>query len=209
MRPARLPFPLRDSFVALVAFGLTFVNAVRAAENPADSIEQAAAVLAKADVRAGFFVVLDKQDPEFAKALGRSDSAQVQVLLNDEAAVDQMRRLIRTGGDYGDVSVDRFPGEQLPYVDNMVNLLVAESMAGVTMDEVMRVLVPNGVALVKQGDQWERHTKPRPDNIDEWTHYLHDPTGNSVAHDDVVAPPRHLQWVAVPDGRGTTTGWPV
>ncbi|WP_158222609.1 PQQ-binding-like beta-propeller repeat protein [Rhodopirellula sp. MGV] len=198
MRPARLPFPLRDSFVALVAFGLTFVNAVRAAENPADSIEQAAAVLAKADVRAGFFVVLDKQDPEFAKALGRSDSAQVQVLLNDEAAVDQMRRLIRTGGDYGDVSVDRFPGEQLPYVDNMVNLLVAESMAGVTMDEVMRVLVPNGVALVKQGDQWERHTKPRPDNIDEWTHYLHDPTGNSVAHDDVVAPPRHLQWVGSP-----------
>ena len=66
------------------------------------------------------------------------------------------------------------------------------------MDEVLRVLVPNGVAMVKDDGEWKKTVKPRPDNIDEWSHYLHDSTGNSVANDDVVAPPRHLQWVGSP-----------
>ena len=46
--------------------------------------------------------------------------------------------------------------------------------------------------------EWTQTVKPRPDNIDEWSHYLHDASGNSVAHDDVVGPPRHLQWVGSP-----------
>ncbi len=66
------------------------------------------------------------------------------------------------------------------------------------MEEVLRVLVPNGVAMIKSDGEWKKTVKPRPDNIDEWSHYLHDATGNSVAHDDVVAPPRHLQWVGSP-----------
>jgi outer membrane protein assembly factor BamB len=60
------------------------------------------------------------------------------------------------------------------------------------------VLVPGGTAYLKQQTGWEKLTKPRPKNIDEWTHYLHDPSGNAVAHDTVVGPPRHLQWLGSP-----------
>ena len=52
--------------------------------------------------------------------------------------------------------------------------------------------------MIKSGNKWEKTVKPRPEDIDEWSHYLHDATGNSVAHDDQVAPPRHLQWVGSP-----------
>ena len=91
------------------------------------------------------------------------------------------------------------PAANLPYVDNLVNLVVSDDLGDVSMDEVMRVLVPHGVALIKGTDGgWQKTIKPRPDNIDEWSHYLHDATGNSVADDDVVAPPRHLQWVGSP-----------
>ena len=38
----------------------------------------------------------------------------------------------------------------------------------------------------------------RPADIDEWTHFMHDASGNAVAHDTVVGPPRHLQWVGSP-----------
>ena len=38
----------------------------------------------------------------------------------------------------------------LPYVDNLVNLVVAENLGKVAMAEVMRVLCPGGVAYVKQ-----------------------------------------------------------
>jgi len=40
--------------------------------------------------------------------------------------------------------------------------------------------------------------KPWPDDIDQWTHYLHDAGNNAVADDDRVGPPRHLQWKSGP-----------
>jgi outer membrane protein assembly factor BamB len=40
--------------------------------------------------------------------------------------------------------------------------------------------------------------KPWPDDIDQWTHYLHDAGNNAVAEDDRVGPPRHLQWKSGP-----------
>ena len=64
--------------------------------------------------------------------------------------------------------------------------------------EVMRVLAPNGVAYVKSGAGWTKTVKPRPDEIDEWTHWLHGADGNAVADDRVVGPPRRAQWVADP-----------
>lgn len=54
----------------------------------------------------------------------------------------------------------------------------------------MRVLAPGGVAVVGG----KKRVKSKPANTDEWTHYLHDASGNPVAHDEVVGPPRRLQW---------------
>ncbi|MGE4003656.1 MAG: PQQ-binding-like beta-propeller repeat protein [Planctomycetaceae bacterium] len=89
-------------------------------------------------------------------------------------------------------------GKTLPYIDNTINLLIAEDLRDIPMDEVLRVLVPQGVAYVGSDGNWQTTVKPRPKEIDDWTHYLHDPSGNAVAHDDVVGPPRHLQWLGNP-----------
>jgi len=75
---------------------------------------------------------------------------------------------------------------------------VAEDLGGVPMSEVMRVLVPNGVAYVRTGAEWQKTIKPRPEDIDEWTHWLHGPDGNAVARDRRVAPPAHVQWMDGP-----------
>ena len=76
---------------------------------------------------------------------------------------------------------------------------MAENLGDVKQEEVLRVLVPNGVAMIKDArGKWTKIVKPRPSNIDDWSHYLHDASGNAVAHDDVVAPPKHLQWVGSP-----------
>ncbi|NOY81605.1 MAG: PQQ-binding-like beta-propeller repeat protein [Kiritimatiellaeota bacterium] len=92
-------------------------------------------------------------------------------------------------------------GDRLPYADNLVNLIVCdreELAATVTMSEITRVLVPGGVACIRRNGKWIRTVKPRPDDTDEWTHFLHGPDGNAVAHDTVVAPPRRVQWIAPP-----------
>ncbi|MFO8014716.1 MAG: PQQ-binding-like beta-propeller repeat protein, partial [Phycisphaerae bacterium] len=87
---------------------------------------------------------------------------------------------------------------RLPYAGNLVNLLVADDLGDVPMDEVRRVLVPGGVAYVRDGGGWTKTVNPRPDAIDDWTHYLHGPDNNAVAEDTVVGPPRHIQWISGP-----------
>lgn len=75
----------------------------------------------------------------------------------------------------------------------MVNLLVADSPGSVSETEVMQVLVPGGTALINS----RKRAKPRPDSIDEWTHYLHDADNNAVAKDKVYVfgrRPQYYRW---------------
>lgn len=164
----------------------------------ADAAEQADRLLSESGFSGGFIVQLGSDDPALVSALRKSESTQVHGLVRDASRVAAIRSQIEATGHYGDVAVDHFSGDQLPYADNLVNLLVSDDLGEVKVEEVLRVLVPNGVALIKRGDVWDKTVKPRPETIDEWSHYLHDASGNSVAHDDEVAPPRHLQWVGSP-----------
>ena len=165
----------------------------------ADAASDASEILQAAGVTGGFVVHLGAGDGKLTAALKNGPSIQVHGLVRDADQLQSARASIREAGKYGEVSVVQLSGNELPYVDNLANLLVADSLDGVSMEEVQRVLVPNGVALIKGADgQWQKTVKPRPDTIDEWSHYLHDASGNAVAHDEEVAPPRHLQWVGSP-----------
>ena len=95
--------------------------------------------------------------------------------------------------------MDRLTSSRLPYIDNSVNLIVADHLGEIPQAEVLRVLVPNGVVCAKSSGAWTKSTtKPWPSNIDQWTHYLHDPTNNAVAHDSVIEPPSRYQWLGGP-----------
>ena len=108
--------------------------------------------------------------------------------------VRKAREHLKELGIYGPASVERFDGERLPYADNLVNLVVMENLGRLTVSEAMRVLAPGGVLYAKQDGRWRKTVKSRPGDIDEWTHFLHDASGNAVAHDQVVGPPGRLQW---------------
>jgi outer membrane protein assembly factor BamB len=118
-------------------------------------------------------------------------------------------------GSYGPVAVDRFDGAHLPYVNDSVNLLIVEHGWQVPGEELVRVLAPRGQALIApdadvKGLQhlpaeaipglagWVRLTEPVPSDVDQWTHFLHDASGNAVAGDLQVGSPTHLRWVAGP-----------
>ena len=135
--------------------------------------------------------------------------------LGTDAAVAAARRHIEAKGLTGKASVARWDGGRLPYVDSLVNLIVARGKGQVSGEEMARILAPRGRALVRSGsldtghltldtrspaglDGWSLLTKPVPREIDEWTHYLRDASGNAVARDAQVGPPRHMQWLADP-----------
>ena len=152
----------------------------------------------KSGVQGGLIVHIGCSKGELTATLGQGDAYIVHGLDTDGKMVSAARAHITSLGRYGKVSVDTFDGGTLPYIDNLVNLVVAEELGDVRMDEIMRVLAPGGTAYVKHDGTWNRQVKPRPNDIDEWTHYLHDATGNAVAHDTVVGPPRRMQWVGSP-----------
>ena len=176
--------------------------------------ELAGQILDATGVTGGLIVHVGCGDGRLTAALGASGRCLVRGLDASEPNVTAARSQIRSVGLYGRVSVRQWDAERLPYGDNLVNLLVIGSGSRAAGSEVERILAPLGSALV-QGELdpsgtklvaqsptglagWTRYVKPRPDDIDEWTHYLHDAGNNAVAHDDRVGPPKHLQWKAGP-----------
>ncbi len=183
----------RSLFCAGLSVALVFTASVSAADDPA-------ALLKESGVRGGFVAHLNCGDGQLTAGLKPNASYQVQGLSRNPADVARARTAVVKAGVYGDVAIDQLSGTTLPYIDNLVNLLVVDGDPGVAEEELLRVVVPNGVIMRRASASagWTKTVKPRPREIDEWSHYLHDPSGNAVAHDDVVAPPRHLQWVGTP-----------
>lgn len=188
---------LQLSLVGLIWIGSLCLGSwtVRAA-----NLAETQQALKASGVQGGFVVQLGVSDAASLEALKPNDSYQVQGLEADATKVRQVREQLLKSTIYGPVAIEHFGGgSELPYIDNLVNLLVAESLGEIPLTEVMRVLVPHGVLMTKDASgAWKKTIKPRTDAIDEWSHYLHDPSGNAVAHDTQVGPPRHLQWVGSP-----------
>jgi len=159
---------------------------------------EAGQILETTGVKGGLVVHIGCGDGKLTAALYANDGYLVHGLDADPANFEKAREHVRSLGLYGKVSVERFEGDRLPYTDNLVNLIVSEDLGEVSVDEVMRVLCPNGVAYTRKEGRWVERVKPWPDEIDEWTHYLHDATNNAVAKDTRVGPPRYTQWVAKP-----------
>jgi len=133
------------------------------------------------------------------EAFGPDAPFVVHGLDPDPSVAATARQRIRSSGRYGQVSVDRLVGDRLPYVDNLVNLVVVSGdKGGVSREELLRVLAPGGAALAPPPSPFAPFRKPWPKEIDEWTHALYDSSNNAVASDSVVGPPHHLQWVAGP-----------
>jgi len=150
-------------------------------------------------VHGGVIAHLGCGDGRLTAALHVNDAFLVQGLDANPENVRSAREMLRKRGLAGPVTVDRLSGARLPWVDNMVNLLVVTDPGPVPDKEMLRVLTPEGTAYIRQGGNWRKIVKPRPRDIDEWTHYLHGPDNNAVAHDTVAGPPRHLQWTAAPE----------
>jgi len=181
---------------AIVALTLTVVPPIGAESRTA------AAVLKEADVRGGLVVHVGCGTGRLAAEFGERDGYLVHGLASDMEDVAAARERIFQRGLCGKVSVEPWRGKRLPYIDNLVDLVVVSASAAVGRGEILRVLAPGGKAVFPGADGAEdkaaRIVKPWPGSIDRWTHYLHGPDNNAVAGDRVVGAPRRIQWVAGP-----------
>ncbi len=100
--------------------------------------------LAALDVPGGLVVQLGASDCELATELARTGRFIVQVLDADRMRVQQVRQRLQQEGLYGWISADRRAnGTALPYTENLVNLVVVQTLADEkTLSEMARVLRP-------------------------------------------------------------------
>ena len=179
-------------------------------------------VLDASGLQGGLVVQIGCRQRAVAEQLASTGRFLVQTLDFDAAAVDEARKSFHAAGVYGLVSANVLnDGAQLPYAENLVNLLVLDPAAGakITPAEALRVLCPGGVliasswrltpqalksigfdeprALAADGD-WLVAKKPWPAEMDTWPQPRHGADGNVLSRDRLVGPPRRVRWVAGP-----------
>lgn len=202
----------------ILGFGLLLASVAPSTVSAEDHVasDQLAATVG---VRGGLCVQIGGDVSAFAVPLAKTGRYLVHVLCPDEAAVERARAGLNNQRLYGLASADQSGADgKLPYTENLANLLVMPeaATASVSPDEVKRVLCPGGVVLAASGifsaadllaagltdvqevsanQKWIVARKPRPAEMDEWSHARHSASGNAVSSDSLVAPPRRVRWV--------------
>ncbi|MHC4744879.1 MAG: outer membrane protein assembly factor BamB family protein [Planctomycetota bacterium] len=171
----------------LFAVCLILFTQVLHAGTMADAVKQSG-------IKGGIVVHLGCGDGRETADMLLSSSYIVHGLDTSGDNVAKARAYLHSRNLYGSVTVARYDAKTLPYADNIVNLIVADTLGDVPVEEAMRVLAPLG-AMVVGG---KKTVKPWPNNIDDWPQYLNKADNNAVAKDSVAGPPRLLQWVNSP-----------
>ena len=99
-------------------------------------------------VKGGVVVHLNCGNGEETLEMASGNNCLVHGLDTDLGKISRARKYIQSKNLYERVSVAHYNGETLPYCNNLINQIVAESLGNVPMSEIMRVLVPNGTALI-------------------------------------------------------------
>ena len=167
----------------------------------AEDSAKAQEILKQAVAQGGLIVHVGCGDGKLTAALRVTERFIVQGLDADPENVAKARAHIQSAGRHGPVTVGVLNDSKLPYIDNLVNVLVVDESAKIPEEELLRVLAPRGVAIFtnRQSEIKNRKLeKPWPDDIDEWTHWLCRPDNNAVSRDRRVGISRHLQWIMPP-----------
>jgi outer membrane protein assembly factor BamB len=153
-------------------------------------------ILAQSRFTGGVAVHVHGSNAELLRSLQQQcPSVLGHLLVAQDSATRPAREALVAAGLHGTISVGTWQTGTLPFIDNFVNLLIVEPSAAVPREEILRVLAPEGTAVLGT----EVLVKPRPTTLDDWTHQLYDATGNAVSKDKALQPPlAHLQWVGGP-----------
>ena len=194
------------SAAVVLAASLAPMRAAQAAELPS-----AAHVLKETGVSAGLAVVVGTTDGSLEAELTNGGRMLVQGLALSDQAAAKAREHLFGKQCYGLASVIVVKtAATLPYHDHLVNLLVADLDAlgehAPAAEEIGRVLGYEGVAYLKLRGKWTKTVKSTPQEVDVWTHFAYDASGNPVSRDLLVGPPNTFRWVDGPFGMNLVGG---
>jgi outer membrane protein assembly factor BamB len=188
--------------------------------------ELAVFVLKTAGMNEGMCVVVDPGGSEVLVDLVKGSRMYVEGCSWDGASIASGRKALLSAGVAGRASLRLTEDSGLPYADNLINLVVAPNWGRkeVPVDELLRVLAPNGVgivgndgstsaiadleaklkqagvkqinALARKG--WLSFSKPLNPDFGTWTNNAGGPDMSNVGDDKTAGPWSEVRWVGDP-----------
>lgn len=137
------PVIMRKATTLVCTLGLLFHASIAWA---ASADDQASQILKDTRVQGGLIVHVGCGAGRLTAALRAEESCLVHGLGTSVENVTRARQHIQGLRKYGPVSVGQFDGQHLPYIDNLVNLIVVSDLGTLPRPELMRVLCPGGVS---------------------------------------------------------------
>lgn len=110
------------------------------------------------EARNGLFVHLGSKDDVLPLELAKGNNWLMHVLVSDDPSLMRARQAINVAGLAGRVGVERGSVTQLPYADNLINVLMIDNIEetleqGLSHEEILRVLAPRGTAFLGYGSK--------------------------------------------------------
>ncbi|HUT60564.1 MAG TPA: PQQ-binding-like beta-propeller repeat protein [Phycisphaerae bacterium] len=170
--------------------------------------------------RKGICLDLDCGDGKLAASIAKSSELVVFALAGNDKTCENAREFLdeaRLHGSRATVAVGS--SKQIPLPNGYCNLIVAGQLPPeIDFHEIIRVLNPNGVAVVGGADADTGRLKNQaaqagigdckvdgdhlvirgkmPEGSDDWTHIHRGPDNNRVSLDESIRPPFRTQWLA-------------
>ncbi|MCG3179236.1 MAG: Outer membrane protein assembly factor BamB [Phycisphaerae bacterium] len=213
-RPA-LNYRFRVPGIALTLIAAAVACFAPARPAAADPSGQVRDILAACPDHFGLWIHLgcgQADSPALTAELAAGGQMLVNGLALDDAALARAREAIQSADMAGRAMAEKLErqpaGPALPYLPDLARAVIVQDMAaveaaGITPQEIQRVLAPGGVLCVQADGKWKATVKPRPAGMDEWAQQQHGPDGNMASGERTIAFPIDLRWIdGVPFGRG-------
>lgn len=185
------------------------------ADSKTEAVTLQTDLAALAGLNGGLIVQLGSSDVTSAASLSKTGRYLIHVLDPDEDSTRQAQTALREAGHYGLAWAEQSVNEQqLPYAENVVNLVVIRDYT-VPVEELKRVVTPGGSIVVARKEVISEKAfdvpgfetpqpcgegflirKRWPLTMDVWSHARHDADGNAVSLDTEVGPPKRVRWIA-------------
>lgn len=163
---------------------------------PATAGEDLLRAVKESPIRGGVCVVVGEVDAAMLETIAASGPYLIHALSTQAGTVDAIRSELQGKRLYGRITVDPLVGDELPYADNLVSLVVVSSKTRVAEAEVLRALRPFGQAILTDSAAVRTVTKPMSSGMDQWSHWRRAADRNPVSTDSLVEVPERVQWLA-------------
>ena len=225
---------MRNRVVSLAGL-LLLSSFLSRATSAADAGPESLAALAATSSRGnqGLALVLGDPDGKLTVALAKGGRMNVQALIRDRELAAKLRLFLVENGPAERLSAVWWRTAHLPYLDDLINMVVVNGWGGpevngLTLDDIVRVLCPNGVAVIgfnsgtdadvtallaaagkvklakaeklARSGAWIKITKLMNPDFGEWTSPYGGPELSHVSPDKVFSVPfKEIRWCNGPN----------